>query len=50
MKHVIVVISAMGVSSKNIKFGDMEKGHDYLRTGSTFSGLNFIFLIFVTLV
>lgn len=50
MKHVIILISKMGVSSKNIKFGDMENGHDDLLTGSKFSCLNFILLIFVTLV
>lgn len=40
----------MGVSYKNTKFEDMENVTDYLLTDSKLSCLNFILLIFVTLV
>lgn len=48
--HVIVLVSKMGVSYKNIKFGNMENVTGYLLTGSKLFCLNFILLISVTFI
>lgn len=48
--HVIVLISKMGVSYKNTKFGDMGNVTDCPATGRKLSCLIFILLIFMKLV